>query len=249
VADGVDLRAASAARSFSSYAADRSGGPRVGLLHLLRQSSARSMRREPQMRKEPRIAPRGGRGGQQRRFARGRRCGRRRSGSRPTRGWGWRRYRPFRHVDLRRIRRAMRRRYDQSRGSPLEAAVVGSSGNLRAASGASAASAAGVAAGERAVGACGAPGGRAARRSAALRTLREPEMSIAAGRLPGGSPDGRRRLSSRASAARVSGAVAGRHADEAGGELRGRSSAHCGSTDAPRAGDMISRRDRPRRRS
>jgi len=38
---GVDLRAASAARSFGRHAADRSGGPRVGLHPLQRLSSAR----------------------------------------------------------------------------------------------------------------------------------------------------------------------------------------------------------------
>ena len=43
----------------------------------------------------------------------------------------------------------------------------------------------------------------AARRSAALRTRLEPEMLIAAGRGPGGDPDGRRWRSARASAARV----------------------------------------------
>ena len=72
---GVDLCAASAAPSFGSHAADRSRGFGATFPPLAGQSSARSMRREPKMRKEPRIAPGGGRGGQQRRFARGLICG------------------------------------------------------------------------------------------------------------------------------------------------------------------------------
>ena len=92
VADGVDLRAASAAPSFGSHAANRRGGPRVGLLPLQHQSSARSTQREPQMQKEPRIAPGGGRGQQRRRSARGFErlaCSRRRSGNGRTRGRSW----------------------------------------------------------------------------------------------------------------------------------------------------------------
>ena len=89
----------------------------------------------------------------------------------------------------------------------------------------------------------------AAQRSAALRTLREPEMSIAAGRTPGGGSYGHRRRPARALAAHVSAAAAAGRADAAGGGPRSRSSAPGGSTDAPRDGDIRSRRDRPQRPS
>ena len=85
---GVDLREASSARSFGSHAADRPGGTRAPPLPLAGQSAARSMRREAEMRNEPRIALGGGRGEQWRRFARGLRCSRRMRCGRSMRGRG-----------------------------------------------------------------------------------------------------------------------------------------------------------------
>ena len=160
VAGGVDLREATAARSLGSHAADRSGGPRVGLLPHQGQSAARSMRRDEEMRIEPRIAPGGGRGEQRRRSARGLSCSRRMRCSRSTRRRGERRARWSQHVDPRRVRRTVSRRCGLSRGSPQEAAVVSSGADPRAASSASRAAVAGAAAGGRVVGAGGVPGGR-----------------------------------------------------------------------------------------
>ena len=77
---------------------------------LAGQSSAHSTLREPEVQIEPRVAPGGGRGGQQRRFARGIRCGHRKSGSGPTRGCGWRRSRRLQRVDSLRNRRLVSRR-------------------------------------------------------------------------------------------------------------------------------------------
>ena len=49
--------------------------------------------------------------------------------------------------------------------------------------------------------------------------------------------------------ASIGSCAAGRHADTAGGGPRGRSSAFCGATDAPRDVDIRSRRDCPQRPS
>ena len=61
----------------------------------------------------------------------------------------------------------------------------------------------------------------------------------------GGDP----RAASLASAAAVAGAAAGGRTDAAGGGPDGRSTVFRGSTDASQDGDMLSRRDRPQRRS
>ena len=103
-------RCSPTARSFGSHAADRPGGTRAPPPPLTGWSTACSTRLEPEMRIEPRIAQGGGRGGQQRRFARGLRCGRRRSGSGSTRGRVLRLTPWHQHSVPRRKRRAMSRR-------------------------------------------------------------------------------------------------------------------------------------------
>ena len=63
----------------------------------------------------------------------------------------------------------------------------------------------------------------------------------------GGDPRAASRVSCAANPA-ISGAAAGRRADAACGGPGHRSSALCGATDAPRAGDADSRREGARRR-
>lgn len=92
VVNGVDLRAASVAASPELQRADAQTRLAPQHVDAVALASARSTNREPGMRIKPRIALRGGRGGQRRRFPCGLRCAPSECWSEPTRGRGWRRW-------------------------------------------------------------------------------------------------------------------------------------------------------------
>jgi hypothetical protein len=150
VVNGVDLRAASVAASPELQRADAQTRLAPQHVDAVALASARSTNREPGMRIKPRIALRGGRGGQRRRFPCGLRCA-------PSevleRADAWTRLAAvvwLQHAARRRVRHATKSRCGWSRGSPPEAAVVSIGGDPRAASCASAAAVSGAAVGGRA---------------------------------------------------------------------------------------------------